>query len=205
MRHGSGILTTESSAVLNILMGGGIGFAASVFAEPLRRWVYRPKLQLEFGKGREYQARTTEGIPPHVRNAEYIRIKVINTKPAIAKSCRAYLVGIEKSDETEPFKPTIYCDSIPLAWACKDEGEKFGAIDLPRGISQFVDVISTRSVSRDFSPHLKFVPQRYIPLFAEHGVFRFTIQVSGEDLKPAFIKIVFRWAGVWDKYEAHTS
>ncbi len=92
MCHGNGILTTESSAVLNILTGGDIGFAASVFAGSLRRWMYRPQLQLEFGNGREHQARTT-----------------------------------------------------------------------------------------------------------------LTIQVSGEVVKPAFIKIVFRWAGVWDKYEAHTS
>jgi hypothetical protein len=167
--------------------------------------MYRPALKLEFGNGPGYQARTTEGVPPQVREAEYIRVKVTNAKPAIAKSCRAYLVAVEKSDESEPFKPTIYCDSIPLAWACKDEGEKFGALDLPRGVVQFVDVISTRSVSRDFWPHLKFVPQRYVGLFAKHGVFRFTIQVSGEDVKPAFIKIAFRWAGVWDKYEAHES
>ena len=91
MCHGKGILTTESSAVLNILTGSDIGFAASVFAEPLRRWMYRPTLQLEFDNGREHQARTT-----------------------------------------------------------------------------------------------------------------FTIEVSGEDVQPAFIEIVFRWAGVWDKYEAHT-
>jgi hypothetical protein len=84
-------LTTESSAVPNILMGGGIGVAASVFTERLRRWMYRPTLQLEWRNGREHQARTT-----------------------------------------------------------------------------------------------------------------LTIQVSGEGVQPAFIEIVFRWAGVWDKYEAHT-
>ena len=33
----------------------------------------------------------------------------------------------------------------------------------------------------------------------------FTIEVSGEDVQPAFIEIVLRWAGVWDQYEAHTS
>jgi len=85
-------LTTESSAVLNIFTGGDIGFAASVFAESLRRWMYLPQLQLQFGNGREHRARTT-----------------------------------------------------------------------------------------------------------------LTIQVSGKVVKPAFIKIVFHWAGVWDKYEAHTS
>jgi hypothetical protein len=92
MCHGNGILTTESSAVLNILTGGDIGFAASVFAESLRRSMYRRQLQLEFGNGREHQTCTT-----------------------------------------------------------------------------------------------------------------FTIPVSGEDVQPAFIEIVFRCAGVWDKYEAHTS
>jgi hypothetical protein len=41
-------------------------------------------------------------------------------------------------------------------------------------------------------------------LFAEHGVFPSTVQVSEEVAKAPFIKIVFRWTDVWDKYEAHS-
>ena len=77
MCHGNGILTTESSAVLNNLMDGGIGFAASVFAEPLRRWMYRPTLQLEFGSGRVHQARTTFTIPVSGEDVQPAFIEIV--------------------------------------------------------------------------------------------------------------------------------
>ena len=56
-------MTTKSSAVLNILLIGGIGFAASVFADPLRQWRYCPTLQLDFGNSWEHEARTAFTIP----------------------------------------------------------------------------------------------------------------------------------------------
>ncbi len=200
-------MSAESSAVLNTLIGAVLGFTAAVFAEPLKQWLYRPKLKLEFGDDPGCTARTPEqaqlqGPRPvqSIHEADYIRIKVKNTKPVIAKNCRAYLVAIERADNSGGFKPTIYGDSIPLPWACRGE-EAYGPLDLLRGIVQFVDVVSTRSVSPDFKPEIKPIPYRYIDLFRQHGTFRFTVQVSGENVKPVFIKVVFKWAGVWDKYE----
>jgi hypothetical protein len=194
---------------MTTLVGAFLGFAAAVFAEPLRKWIYRPKLKLIFDEDPGCKARTPEqtqsyGGPMPVQStheADYIRVRVINTKPAIAKSCRAYLVAIEKADDSGKFKPTIYGDSIPLPWACQGK-EAYGPLDLPRGIVQFIDVVSTRSVSKDFKPEIKPIPFRYIDLFRQHGKFRFTIQVSGENVKPVFVKIVFNWSGIWDKYEA---
>ena len=202
MYNGSEILSAEANVVLSTLIGAVLGFCAGVFAEPLRRWIYRPKLKLEFGNDPGYKARTPElpEPPGTVYEAEYIRIKVTNTKAAIAKNCRAYLVAVEKADESDQFKPTIYCDSIPLSWSCRGK-QAYDALDLPRGVVQFIDVVSTRSVSSDFKPETKPIPYRYIDLFREHGTFRFGVQVSGENVKPAFIKIVFRWSGVWDKYK----
>ena len=89
----------------------------------MRRWIYRAKLELVFGKGSEYRARTPEqaklidsqrsAVPIYsTHEAEYVRIKVINTSSSIAKACRAYLVGIRKKDTNGKFAPTIYCDSI---------------------------------------------------------------------------------------------
>lgn len=209
MCNGSEIVSGESSAVLNTFVGAVLGFAAAVFAEPLRQWIYRPKLKLEFNGDPGCRARTPEqaqlgGGPRPVQSiheADYIRIKVTNTKPLIAKNCRAYLVGIEKADSSSAFKPTIYGDSIPLPWSCRGE-QAYGPLDLPRGIAQFLDVVSTRSVSADFKPEIKPIPYRYISLFQQQGTFRFTVQVSGENVKPVFIKILFRWTGVWDRYEA---
>jgi hypothetical protein len=191
--------------MLNMLGGAATfvsGAAVAVFAEPLRRWIYRPKLQLEFGSSPEYLARTDEGIAPNLHEAIYIRVKVTNTKSAIAKSCRAYLVAIEKEGEADEFKPTIYCDSIPIAWACRDENEKYGAVDLPKGVAQFIDVISTRD-AQPMGVHIKFCPYRYAKIYQEPGTYRFTIQVSGENVEPVFIKVVFSWTGTWDKYAAY--
>jgi hypothetical protein len=208
MCNGSEIVSAESSTVLNTLIGAVLGFAAAVFAEPLRQWIYHPKLKLIFDEDPGCKARTPEqaqlqGGPSAVHStheADCIRGKVINTKPAIAKSCRVYLVAIEKADDSGHFKPTIYGDSIPLPWACRGE-EAYGPLDLPRGIVQFVDIVSARSVSKDFKPEIKPIPFRYIDLFRQHGKFRFAVQVSGENVKPVLIKVVFNWSGIRDKYE----
>jgi hypothetical protein len=199
-------VSAEVSAVLNTFIGAVLGFTAAVFAEPLRQWIYRPKLKLEFNDDPGCRARTPEqaqltGVPvPNIYEADYIRIKVTNTKPFIAKNCLAYLIGIEKPDNSGTFTPTIYGDSIPLPWSCRGE-EAYGPLDLPRGIVQFIDVVSTRSISNDFTPAIRPIPYRYIGLF-EKGIFRFSVQVSGENVKPVSIKIVFRWTGAWNQYEA---
>ena len=201
-------MSIEAGTVIPTIIGALLGFFAAVFAEPLRLLIYRPKLQLEFGDTSDYRARTPEhrqtlpelGRAPQSHNAEYIRIKVTNTKPWVAKNCRAYLVAIEKADVRNQFEPTIYCDSLPLSWACRGD-QAYDPQDLPRDVPHFVDVVSTRSVSTDFRPEIRPIPYRYASLFSERGAFRFTIQVSGENLKPVRIRIIFCWAGVWDKYE----
>jgi hypothetical protein len=202
-------LSGDSNTILNTIAGAILGFGAAIFAEPLRQWIFRPKLKLEFGDDPGCKARTPEEAdipssprPLHsIHEAEYIRIKVTNKKRIIAKGCRAYLIAVEKADESGDFKPTIYSDSIPLAWSCRDK-QAYDPLDLPRGVAQFIDVVSTRSVSQDFKAEIKLIPFRYLALFKEHGAFRFTVLVSGENLKPIFIKIVFRWSGLWDRYEA---
>jgi hypothetical protein len=140
-----------------------------------------------------------------IRHAqEYIRVKATNIRRAIAKKCRAYLVAVEKFDSDGKFQPTIYCDSIPLAWSCRGD-QAHDPLDLPNGVAQFIDVASTRSLknaSSTFRVEIKPTPYRYVDLFAQQGTFQFTIQVSGENVKPVFIKIVLVWRGVWNYYEA---
>jgi hypothetical protein len=92
--------------VISTIIGGLISFFAAVFAESLRQLIYRPKVRLEFGNTSDYRARTPAqddrpGRPPNsVCEAYYIRVKATNTKPALANKCRAYLVAVEKADET---------------------------------------------------------------------------------------------------------
>jgi hypothetical protein len=79
-------------------------------------------------------------------------------------------------------------------------------------VSQFVDVLSTLSdardewepgaLSKDYYPKLSVIPNRYVALFKEHGIFRFTIQVSSDNAVPKVHRIVFEWHGQWDKFNA---
>lgn len=202
----------ESSSLVPALVGGAIGFASAVLAEPLRRWLFSPSLALSFGEGPDYRSRTPEQAivrddststvtveSNHV--AEYVRIKVVNNSRTLAKACRAYLVRVEKKEESGDFRPTFFVDSIPLAWSCR---EKFAIepVDIPNGVAQFIDLVSVRSVSSSFKLHVHPLPFRYSGLTMDKGTFRFTVQVAGENSNPKFIQVIFAWNGRWEKYNA---
>jgi hypothetical protein len=205
-------MSTELSSLAIALVGGAIGFASAIFAEPLRRWIFSPKLVLSFEDSLDYRTRTPEtatyldpqvsAVPIHsTHEAEYVRIKVINDAGPLAKECRAYLVGIEKKQTNGTFEPTIYCDSIPLAWSCREE-KAYEPIDLPNGVAQFIDVVSVRNISDKYQLEIRPLPQRYVGFLQDRGTFRFTVQVSGENVKPVFIRVQFTWNGEWDNYHA---
>jgi hypothetical protein len=197
-------------AIVSTIIGALLGFAAAIFVEPIKRWLYRPKLVASFGDSAEFQTQTKERqilkdptdptkqiIMDHTAN--YIRVKIINTKSMLAKGCRAYLTKIEKRNKDGNFSDTIYCDSIPLAWSCRDN-QRFQPLDLPIGVNQFIDLVSMREFSDSFHIELQIHPYRYESLYQEKGYFRFTIQISGENVKPVFIKVDFVWDGSWDTY-----
>ena len=207
-------MAAESSPLWPALVGAVIGFVSAIFAEPLRRWLYRAKLELTFGDSSEYKARTPEqatlidpqrsAVPIYsTHEAEYVRIKVINTSSSVAKSCRAYLVGIQKKNAAGEFAQTNYCDSIPLAWSCQED-RAYGPIDLPNDVAQFIDLVSARDYSSEFRIEIKPVPLRYAGFSRDTGTFRFAVQVSGDNVQPKFISVDFTWNGIWDKYEARS-
>lgn len=204
-----------TTSYLPAIIGGAIGFASAIFAEPLRRWIYSPKLVLTFEDSTDYKTRTPEqatfrdpqrsAVPIHsTHEAEYVRIKVINASRPLAKDCRAYLVGIEKKQADGNFGTTLYCDSIPLAWSCRED-HAYEPIDLPNGVAQFIDLISVRDISPEFKLEIKPLPLRYAGFLRDSGTFRFTVQVSGENVKPAFIRVEFTWGRVWNEYVAKPS
>ncbi len=198
--------TTESSLrALAALLGGLpsvlgfiLGFLSAVFAEPVRQWLYRPRLLLSFGSSSDFVTPTPETAGGRQYEAFYIRLKVVNSRSRLAKACRAYLVRVEKQVDGE-FKPTMYCDSMQLAWSARGD-EAFTAIDLPRDVPQFVDIVSTRSIFHTFAPAIRLVPFRYKELFEETGVFRFRVQVSGDGVDPVSDQVILHWEGTWNKF-----
>jgi len=181
------------------LLAFAAGFLTAVFAEPFRQWLFRPKLTLSFGSSLDFITKTPETDGLAIHDALYIRIKVVNSRPRLAKACRAYLVRVEKR-VAGAFVPTIYCDSIQLAWSARRPDEVYAALDLPRDVPQFVDVFSTRSTSKRFAPSICVLPLRYEGLFQETGVFRFHVQISGDGVEPVQRQITLHWEGNWEKF-----
>jgi hypothetical protein len=138
-----------------------------------------------------------------VTDAYYIRVRVTNTGRQIAKQCRAYLVKVEKwNKSTSKFEPTIYCDSLQLAWSARGTTveEAYRPLDLPKLINQFVDILSTRKIEAGYKIETNPTLKRYAKLFKEHGKFRYTVQVSGDNVPPVSTKVIFDWNGNWESF-----
>jgi len=181
---------------------------AALTSEWWQAKLFGPVLELSFGASPDYQTSTF-----HTDNhsgkatctAHYIRVKVFNTRKAVAKSCRAYLIDVEKFNKDEnAFESTIYCDSIRLNWSCQGKLDRgTGSLDLPNGVSQFVDVVATRSDHPLFEMQMYPQLNRYAHLFSEKGIFQFTILVTANRVKPKKIRIIFEWTGVWSEFKAY--
>jgi len=192
----------------SLLIGAAIGFISAVVSpiviEPVKRLLFSPRFKLKFKKNdKGFITDTRVGRS----DAHYVRVRVRIKRYGIAKQCRAYLVNVEKwNASTEKFEPTIYCDSLQLAWSAQEDptepGTAYRALDIPKGVPQFIDIVSTMRGATTYRVMTKFYLNRYIALFEEHGKFRYTVLVSGDNAKPKSIKIIFEWKGDWDNLTA---
>ena len=188
-----------------------LGAIIALYLPFFRQLIWGPKLKLFFGKEIEGSIAktpielnyTVENIPVKSRTeGYYIRVMVKNIKYTLARDCRAFLANIEKKKDDNNYYPTIYNESIQLQWACRS-GQGFQGIDLAMGINQFIDVISTLKDKDYIEPKIDTLPFRYRDLFNETGIFRYTIQVCGNEVRPVSIKIIFHWHGNWDNFDAY--
>jgi hypothetical protein len=188
-----------SPNALTPLLTFGLGFLSAIFAEPLRQLIFQPVLRVEFETNAHCVAKTQIGEPPTAW-VHYIRVKVTNTRTRIAKSCRAYLVGIQRRGPSGAWEATDYCEALPLGWSARPDVEH-GMVDIPKGVPHYVDVLSTKDTSNSFHPAIVFTPYRIDGLLAAQGTYLLTILVTGDALKPAQIRLLFKWTGVWNAYE----
>ncbi len=194
---------------LKILGGFLAGFIISVFAEPLRRWVFKPNVQLQFGETNDHICKTPEKRndiegKESLGEAIYVKGKVVNESPLIARGCRVYLVNIEKKQpRTGQFEPTSYSDSIPLKWASQPPEHVCSPLDLPKDVNQYFDIVVLRDCSSQFDPQLYVRPFRDEAIFNDTGVFRFTIQLSGDQGISEKLRIIIEWNGNWNDFKVY--
>lgn len=206
-------LLAQSSPWQYFLVGGlswiaGLisGSLIAIFAEPIRQRLYRPRLVLDFDASADCLSKTPMREGDRSLLGLVVRIKVRNESNAIARDCRAYLIDVEQASDIGTFTSTVYCDSLQLGWSCHvEEDRRFGGIDIPRGVNQFVDVVATKENVSVLIPQIRPIPYRYVDLFQMMGEFRWTLQVSAAGTNPATIRLILRWAGLWDRIEVQRS
>ena len=185
---------------MSIMIGLVGGFLCAVFAEPLRQWLYRPIVALEFKPIKHFVTSTREASSSGHHGARYVRINVTNRRSALARSCRAYLVKIECRSRSGEWEATEYCESMQLAWSARGDG-RHAALDLPKNVPHFVDVVSTRETSTSFKPETDGLLFRHMALFDSPGTYRFTVVVSGDGVNPVWIRLLFVWSSKWDDFQ----
>jgi hypothetical protein len=188
---------------LTLLTGGLIGFISALLAEPVRTWLFRPRLRLTFVEDADHFLTETKeriGGATADHKAIYVRVHVVNRSWALAKSCRAYLANMERLGGSGKWENTTYCESLPLSWAGYVES-RFAPLDLSQNVTHVVDVLSTREVSPSFKLETLCILKRYEELMRTHETYRLTVLVSGDGVRPASMKLIFKWTGVWDGFE----
>jgi hypothetical protein len=125
------------------ITGGAISLIISLGAEAWQRRLYGPKLELHC-EARDPRAPVDwlDESNKNIGEVIYVRMRVRNVKPRIAKSCRAYLTKVERLKDGKTWENTNFGEGIQLAWAGQGTGHGFDAISLPKGVDQFIDIVA---------------------------------------------------------------
>lgn len=189
------------------LVGGLVGFGSAVCAEPCRAWIFRSRLDLKFDPNAGCLIETFEkreaGIDPTGiivlgEDAKYVRLSIRNTRWQLARGVRVFLHAIDGQNYSGEFRRTEYADILQLGWSGRTD-DRFSAIDLPRGVTAFVDLVSSRR-SKPYSmrPEVSSWPARWGDLIMRKGVYRFEVIATADNARPARSAIVLSWNAQWE-------
>lgn len=170
------------------------GFILGVYVQPLReRLFYHPELSVNFNP-RDGRCVVDSS------QCRWARVCVINSGKIHLQRCQAFVSNVEQKRglfwaDTKP----KFSDPLALEWAVTG-GYDFR--DLPRKIPFFVNTL----VSDDTKNELWLTvydwgPERLRKIFTEHGRYRITVTVTGDQVKPKTTKMIVHWKGDW-KFDA---
>ena len=126
------------------IAGGAMSLIINLWVEAWQRSLHGPKLELHC-EARDHRAPIDwlDESNKKIGEVIYVRMRVRNVKPRIAKSCRAYLTKVERlKPDGKTWENTNFSEAIQLAWAGQGTGHGFDAISLPKGVDQFIDIVA---------------------------------------------------------------
>ena len=199
---------------IDTVTGGFIGFFSSVLAEPLRRWISAPQLDLEciplvgenaagfLDWGRSpFKQKTTLTSAQRI----FVRAKVVNReklrkrlfKP-LATQCRVNLMSIQ-IEEKGRFRPSDYHHGLQLKWL-GESSEGYGGIEIPYCGSRFVDLFYTEDGSIEFYFQTSAFPESCRYLLQGQRKLRIFLELTADNIRPVIKSLDLEWQNAWNHF-----
>jgi len=184
---------------LGSVVGYILGFASAVAAEPVRQWLLRPQLEMEFdprfGAGSRFISLTPERVEidgiQRRRQSMYVRMALRNKSTFLtARGCRAYLSRIDRREADGNFR-TIHSDPLPVPWAWLTTDP----IDIHPEMRFFFDVLAVNDEENLIVPQTRPKPLIWDTTLKNPASYRFTMVVSAENGKPKQLTLGVEWNG----------
>jgi hypothetical protein len=192
LADGTGTLAQWFAAIGTLL-----AVVVALFLQLYLPWRRRPKLQVEHATGGRFLLPIATGDGTR---REYARVGVVNKGYMVARSCRGYLVKVERFIPALPGWSTLVEDTVPLAWSFVGPDLNARGIDLSPRVPHYLNLGWTDQVSNSLYLDLVPAPTYRDDLIKEHGEYRLTVQISAEGAEPALEKFKLMWRGEWNNW-----
>lgn len=128
--------------------------------------------------------------------AKYIRVlaKCSSRIGVTASRCKPFLTKIEKLDPGMNNYRELHHDPIPLNWAYVGDQ----AVDIHPKMEFYFDIVEVNSAQNLLMPQTTIAPVTWTALLREPGRYRFSVVLSGENIRPVQRTIEFEWKGSFD-------
>jgi hypothetical protein len=167
-----------------------VSFILGVCVQPLRdRLFYHPNLSIKFNP--------RDGLCiADSSQCRWARVSVVNSGKTYLQHCQAFVSNVEQKRglfwaDTKP----KFVDYLALEWAVAGG---YDPRDLPRKIPFFVTVLVSEDTKNElYLTVYDWGPERLRKIFTEHGRYRITVTVTGDQVKPKSTKMIVHWKGNW--------
>src|SRR5262249_7996720 len=128
--------------------------------------------------------------------AKYIRVlaKCTSRFGVTANGCRPFLTKIERFAPALNDYKELHHDPLPLNWAYIGNQ----ALDINPEMEFYFDVIEVNRNANLWRPQTTIAPQVWVELLREPGKYKFSVVLSGDNIKPVQQTVEFQWKGSFD-------
>lgn len=165
-----------------------------------------PKLRASYNDSESYRKlivfeEDRSGAPPIETQGLSIRGRVESLGKLSVKNCSAILTNLEILGEDGQFQSCGFHDSVKLPWAL-EEPHEFDPITIKPRVPKYFGVAITHENRSFFSSKAQVVSLARPLNFTEPGTYKFTVQITGDDVVTVPLVLRIIWDGRWDNIQA---